>query len=157
MASFCIDLGFDWNIRDENGQVHLQDALVAQGPLVFCVASYFKVITTGSEVSFYVYDITGDGAKREIVGGEIEFRAAIDGVGMPSPFPDSLYPIPPGLTSEQGNSLAFNGLFPKWHALEPTAVVNDGKFVFKVSLTVNQSGVEKRFVVDPEMETGSGG
>ena len=165
MNSFSIDLGFDWNIKQEEGKLHLQELFYMDLPTIG-IPSYFRVARVGDLIDFNIYDITMNLNQpspepaeplRTIVEGKITFRSA-DGNGPSTPFGDTICSLPKGPPSDLAGSLTFNGRYPHWQSEKPCQVAVAGKFVYVAELAVQQDGGEtKHFIVDPEMETGSGG
>jgi hypothetical protein len=162
MASFGIELGFDWNIVEEQGRRHLQEGLCIQLPYSG-MTSYFRVVKVGDPVGVNIYDITCDlndpvcaDPPRSLAAGTIDFRSA-DGNGPDSPFGDTKIVLPTGPSPIKLDSVTFNGRFPAWNLDPPLRVITAGKFTFKASLVVKEGSETRLFVVDPEMETGPGG
>jgi hypothetical protein len=166
MNSFSIDLGFDWNIKKEDRERHLQECFFMKNPTIG-TPSYFRVAAVGDLIDFNIYDITVSltdssseppGLTSTITKGCLRFRSA-DGGGPPSPFGATVeIPLPTGPCLDLAGSLTFNGLYPHWRLERPPYPVTvAGKFIYMAELCVEQDGETKYFVVDPEMETGSGG
>jgi hypothetical protein len=164
MNSFSIDFGFDWNIRKEDRDLHLQECFYMQIPTIG-TPSYFGVAAVGDMIDFNIYDITArmsepPNVSRTILQGTVTFRSA-DGNGPSTPFGSNVGDtilLPSGPPLDLAGSLTFNGQYPHWQSKEPYQVAVAGRFIYTAELTVQQDGNEtKVFIVDPEMETGSGG
>lgn len=174
MSTYHWDFGFDFNAvqtpNNNDDQLFLQHGFVAnQSPEVPATPVNLNV---DDVIGFNVFNVTDSSTGTySITGGSIQFQNAVTGQAATSPFSVSMLSIPSQATSSgSDSSVIFSGIqsfqaqpdplvtFPTYDGPSSQTVINNGRFLMTVTLTVTgPDTTTKIFVVDPEMVVGGAG
>lgn len=161
--TLTIDIAFDWDSKPKDpfdgfclcGAAGFDMAMAGNPP------GNARGLSLQDELQFTIYDISHPQTSRSVSDVVLEVRSAHDANTREYPFLDSVmgpetkgwYPIAGATILSQGNgvSAVYGGPYPLWRlAPRPLALVTEGWYFFKVSLTVTDDGGSKRFGDDPE-------
>jgi hypothetical protein len=152
MASYCWELGVDWNaVEGATGSGYLQNGFVLEGTAP-AMASPVG-LGLGDTVAFRVFDVTGAEPGVKEVFLSLTSRAAVAGQ-LQSRTLRSEQPTVAGTGMRP--SVTFRGNFPCWESAA-MPIDHTGKFLLTFTVRATDGVVDRTFVVDPEMVVGEDG